>query len=295
MLKRSVFMARVALITIMAIQLGLLASAKDAGVATNEQISIALTNFQSPSWEKRSEAFYHLLAYGSSPGWDGRSYLISPRLASIFTAHPERQEELRLGLIRLLETENARVEAQNKEFQKTGKTLTESYTNYYGDLIAAVSGLNDPRSLNALVGAMATGGMADRALAKLGASALDPLIAKFQSSDALIRGAAARTLTTMWEPEYRANFSDSASRQKLKAVFLKAAVDEDGGVRVAGVRGLALMPDADALAMLRKLAQSDPLRMPGQADEGGPFYPVRRAARMALEQIGSGTPPANNK
>ena len=201
------------------------------------------------------------------------------------SAHPDREDGLRSALIELLSREDTLIEAQSEEVKKTGKTLTEGYLNYYGDLIAAVAGLNDPRALNALIGAMATGGMADRALAKLGPPALDPLIAKFQSSDALVRGAAARALTTMWEPEYQVNFSDSVSRRKLKTVFLKAASDDDGGIRVAGVRGLALMPDADTLAVLRKLAESDPLRMPGEADEGGPFYPVRQAAKRALDQI----------
>jgi HEAT repeat protein len=269
---------------------GCVGLAQVQSAVTNEGIRSIQINFTDPSWEKRSDAFYKLLGYESAAKWDGRTYLIPQKLASVFQAHPERENELRLALIRLLSTEDAVVEAAGEKVKKTGKTLGEGYLSYYGDVIAAVAGLKDPRALNALVGAMATGGMADRALAALGAPALDPLIAKFQSSDALIRGAAARALTTMWEPEYRRNFSDSASRQKLKAMFLKAAADEDGGIRVAGVRGLTLMPDADALAVLKKLAESDPLRMPGEADEGGPFYPVRQAAKRALDQIArSGT------
>jgi HEAT repeat protein len=273
------------------LQLGAFGFAQNTRTVGNENITAMLTNLRDPSWEKRAHAFYQLV--GSS---DGRSNLIPSRLAIFFHTNPDREDELKLALIQLLNTENSMVESQNEEFYKTGKTVAESYTNYYGDVIAAVSGLNDPRAVNALVGAMATGGMATRGLARLGPDAIDLLILKFQSRDVITRAAAVRALTTMYQPENREKLNDDVSRRKIKDAFMKAARDEDGGVRLAAVYGLALIPDDDTVLLLRRLAASDPSRLPGQADEGGPFFPVRQAARRVLDQIArSGVPPTNNK
>jgi hypothetical protein len=273
------------LLTLSLIGLRPFGSAQDSKGPTDEEMSGIRTKFTDPSWEKRCDAFYGLLGYESAAKWDGRTYLIPQKLTSVFRTHPERENEIRLALIDLLSTENAKVEEQNREVKKTGKTLTEGYITYYGDLIAAVAGLNDPRAMNGLVGAITTGGMADRGLAQIGPAVLDPLMLQLQSRDVIIRAAAVRALTTLWQPEYRSRFSDDGSRQRIKAALLKSAADEDGGVRLAAVYGLALMPDPDTIPVLKTLATSDPSRLQGQADEGGPFYPVRQAARRALDQI----------
>jgi HEAT repeat protein len=280
------------LIAFWVVQFGLSALGQDSKLGTNsdEQISALLKSLKDPAWEKRYEAFYNLLSHESAEKWDGRTYLIPSRLDSLYNAHPDRKGELKLALIDLLSTENSKVEAQNVEVKRTGKTLTEQYTNYYGDVIAAVAGLSDPRALNALVGAITTGGMADRGLAKFGPVVVEPLLLKLQSRDVITRAAAVRALITTLQPENRDNFSDDASRQKIKKALLGAASDRDGGVRLAAVYGLALIPDEDTIPVLTGLAASDPSRLPGQADEGGPFYPVRQAAKRVLDQIArSGT------
>jgi hypothetical protein len=249
-------------------------------------IDAVLSGLNGGSWEKRCDAFYHLLGYESYAKWDGRTDLIPSKLAGVFSAHPEGENELKLALIKLLSTENATVEAQNEEFKRTRKTLTEDYTNYYGDLIAAVAGLKDSRALDSLVGAMGTGGMATGALAEFGQISLDPIIAKLRSADPFVRAAATRTLQVIVQPEYRIEFGDDVSHQKIKSALLRAATDSDGGVRLAAATGLALIPDTDVIAMLKKLASSDQAKLPGQADGGGDFYPVRQAAKRALASIG---------
>jgi HEAT repeat protein len=269
----------------MLLQLGACAFAQRSGIQSSESVTEILTKLRDPTWEKRAEAFYETITNGAAATWDGRADLIPSRLAALFRAHPDREDDLKLALIDLLNMENSVVEAQAEEYKKSHKTLTEAYTNYYGDVIAAVSGLNDPRALNALVGAITTGGMATNGLARLGSGAIDPVIVKLQSPDVIVRAATVRALTTMWQPETRDKFSDSASRQKIRDAILKAARDEDGGVRLAAVYGLALMPDDETIAVLKSLAASDPSRLPGQADEGGPFYPVRQAAKRVLDQI----------
>lgn len=270
---------------IVVLQLGVRGFAQNTTAETIEPIAAMLTRLRDPSWETRTEAFYEMVVNGTASAWDGRTDLIPARLATLFRAHPDREDAVKLALIELLNTENAVAEAQDQEYKKSRKTLSETYANYYGDVVAAVSGLNDPRAMQALVGAMGTGGMADNGLARLGSDAVDPLVVKLQSSDVIVRAAAVRALTTFWQPENRDKSNDDVSRRKIKEAFLKAAGDQDGGVRLAAVYGLALMPNEDTIRLLRRLAASDSSRLPGQADGGGPFYPVRQAARRVLDQM----------
>lgn len=270
---------------IVVLQLGVRGFAQNTTAETIEPVAAMLTSLRDPSWETRTEAFYEMVVNGTASAWDGRTDLIPSRLATLFRAHPDREDAVKLALIELLNTENAVVEAQDQEYKKSRKTLSETYANYYGDVVAAVSGLNDPRALHALVGAMGTGGMADNGLARLGSDAVDPLVVKLQSSYVIVRAAAVRALTTFWQPENRDKSNDDVSRRKIKEAFLKAAGDQDGGVRLAAVYGLALMPNEDTIRLLKRLAASDSSRLPGQADGGGPFYPVRQAARRVLDQM----------
>ncbi len=278
------------------LQLGVCGFAQNTKTETIEPIAAMLTRLRDSSWETRAEAFYEMVPNGTASTLDRRTDLIPSRLATLFRAHPDREEAVKLALIELLNTENAVVDAQDQEYKKSRKTLSETYPNYYGDVVATVSGLNDPRALHALVGTMATGGMADNGLARLGSDAVDPLIVKLQSSDVIVRAAAVRALTTLWQPKNRDKFNDEVSRRKIKEAFLKAAGDQDGGVRLAAVYGLALIPNEDTIRLLKRLAASDPSRLPGEADGGEPFCPVRQAARRVLDQIArSGTSPTNNK
>jgi hypothetical protein len=271
--------------------------AQGSKVLSADEATAALKGFNSPSWEKRSDAFYRFLGYQSYANWDGRTDLIPSKLAILFRALPDRENELKLALINLLTTENAIVSAKNKELELKGTTisLTEDYTNYYGDLIAAVAGLKDARAVDALVGAMGTGGMATGALAEFGSISLDRIIARLQTGDLLDKGAVIAALDALAQPKNRAKF-DEASRQKIKAALLKAAADKDWSIRAGAASALASIPDADTVTVLQKLATSDPIKLPGQkALDGGDYYPVRHAAKMALDQVSrSGTPTTTN-
>ena len=59
--------------------------------------------------------------------------------------NPQKADELKLALAATLDLENRLV--------SRGGALPEAFTDYYGDLIMAVSSINDPRSVNALAGA----------------------------------------------------------------------------------------------------------------------------------------------
>jgi HEAT repeat protein len=255
------------------------------------RITKALDKLKSSSWEERGEGFYNLLGYDGYAKWDGRTDLIPSNLALTFQLNPRRSEEIKTALISLLDTENSTVATQRVEFDKTGKTLTEGYTNYYGDVIASVASLKDARALNALAAALSTGALATRGLAELGPQALNPVLGKLNSDDPITRGAATQALQFMASPENRDKFGDAATKAQIKNGLLRAAADRDFGVRIMAARALTLIPDADTVAVLEKLATSDPATLPGQkADEGGDFYPVRQAARRALQSLGKPIP-----
>jgi HEAT repeat protein len=91
--------------------------------------------------------------------------------------------------------------------------LSEEYVNYYGDLIAAVAALQDVRSLDALVGAIATGNMAIGTLVGFGKQAVTPVARQLQHTDPHVRSAAARTLSQMVTAErLRIRFPNPRSR-----------------------------------------------------------------------------------
>lgn len=50
-----------------------------------------------------------------------------------------------------------------------------------------------------------------------------------------------------------------------------------------------LTKDPSVLSVIQKLAESDPTKLPGQADGGKDLYPVRLAAQRALTSIGGRT------
>jgi HEAT repeat protein len=148
---------------------------------TDQSHDLALIHqFHDANWKTRSEAFFALFHGESS-------------LASLSATAPQQADDIKVGLIDLLETENAVVES--------GVSLTEEYTEYYASLIAAVASLKDTRALYGLLGAIRTGGMATRALAEFGTIAIDPIIEKLNSGDRVTRAFAADVLGQMLEPK----------------------------------------------------------------------------------------------
>ena len=283
------------------ISFGLRGPAQDNKLITTQELNAILKDFKDPSWEKRCQAFSQLLYNDSCVNAEG-SYTSNPFIrASVFTAHPDRENELKLALIDLLSMENPKVQAEDGKFQKGEKrnTLPLAYGNYYGALIVAVAGLKDSRAAETLVGAMSGGGTpsnyAAGALAEFGAVSLDPVLHGLQNRYSSVRVGVVHALDVFLLPKYRDKFSGTASQQRIKAALLKAAADEDGSMRTAAVTGLALIPDADTLAVLKKIADSDPLKFPGQSFDGVGPYPIRYTAKKALDEIGRQRDSAPNK
>ena len=158
--------------------------------------------------------------------------------------------------------------------------ISEGQSNFYGDVIAAVVTLNDPRSIDALMGSITTGGMATRTLASFGKMAIDPVIKKLDHNDSLSRSAVARTLSQMLE---NADVSkDPVSKSKIKAALMRAGSDIDFSVRMSAIDGLVLLGDGQSIAIVERMAKADPFRADGIPGLEG-RYPVRERAAAALK------------
>jgi len=104
-------------------------------------------------------------------------------VANLLRAYPEQAERIKTALITALD----RVQARNEAGVKAGEFFDEEFSELYANLIWAVGSLRDPRSVNALLGAVDTGGLATNALADLCPVAVDGLIAKSLDSNGLAR------------------------------------------------------------------------------------------------------------
>ena len=217
-------------------------------------------------------------------GFDYRTWLSGAKLEGVFGTNPDRVDELKRALIGLLMIEQAKREAERDELRRTGRARPEEYSDYYGDLILAVAALKDPRSIKALLGAITSGGAAGGALADFGPLALNGVLAKSQSPDALERSMALGVLSAMLSPKSERQL-DEPGRQRTRSSILQAAADEEWDVRAQAARILGAMPpDVETIAILRQLAESDPAVSSGH-------FPVRQAATQALRQIESRTTP----
>ena len=188
--------------------------------------------------------------------------------------------------MRLLERENTRMEELNLRYEKTGQKIGEDYdTDYYGNVIAAVVTLKDIRSMNALLGAITTGGMATRTLAEFAPSSLDPVLAKLQHADPLVRISALHVLEGILEPPNYDKVKDPVYRSKIKQAIIRATSDQNPVVRGAAAWALSSLGDTDVIPLLERTAREDPAFLAHQAEGGKDLYFVRLNAQRALARI----------
>jgi len=260
----------------------LAASAPGVGRSSQEappevqELKAVLRQFKAPEWKTRRDAFHGLLRLGSGDV----SYIPRP-LAELLGKYPDQADEIKGGLIQLLEKENSMVQ----NFAKEGQRFGEDYSNYYGDVIAAVSTLKDTRSINALVGAIATGGMAARGLAELGPASIDPVLRAAANGDPLVRSSALQVLIVIVRTAPGDASTDRARRLRIKETLLRSATDPDPSVRMSAATGLAALGDPDGVPVLERLAEHDPFFLPGQAEGGKDLYVVRNIANRALSEL----------
>jgi len=194
--------------------------------------------------------------------------------------HPEHADRVKLGLIHLLTRENYLfVEDKNPP-----AIYDEGDSEHYAQLIDVVSSLDDERTIPALVGAMTTGGIAERGLLKYGDEALPPVLDELKNPDPLVRAEALGMSITLLERR-----GDTTSRTRIRELIRSSLTDPDSVVRGHAVKEIDCLDDRkDFLPMLEKIAKTDPENYPGTEDDGvdgDKFYPVRVDARRVLRDI----------
>jgi len=242
------------------------------------QLSDILARFRDSDLHKREAAFDDMMALMS----DGQRQATEPddaaALTSFFKRHPEDADKVKLGLIQLLK-------ADNTDFQDAAPgRYTEDDTEHYAEVVNVVSSLNDERAIPALVGAMATGGMAQQSLLGEGDKAIGPVLAQLKSSDDMVRASALNMGIALLEQR-----NNPASNAQIKALIRSSLADESMIVRGVAVQQIGCLQDRqDFVPLLKEIAKTDPQKLPGKALDGGDgneFYPVRADARQVLRDI----------
>ena len=237
----------------------------------------------SPEWKTRRDAFYQLIWLGD-PAADHETARFPGAVKALCSQHPGEADAIRRSLIELLEHENS----VGGGFARRGGNFGEDFSDYYGDVIGTVSGLNDQAAIPALLGALDTGGMAQRGLARFGPTALPQVLSLLHDTGAngTRRAGAVWVLHDMLTPPYGGKMIDPSVRARMDDELLSSATDADFAVRLAAVTALGDTGDPRAIPVLRWLEANDPVRLTGEANNGGDLYPVRLAAERALLKLG---------
>jgi hypothetical protein len=196
-------------------------------------------------------------------------------LTTFLAQHPDEADRVKIGLIRLLQTENNKI-----KIARPG-SMSEDYGEYVFALTQTVSALKDDRAITVLVDAISRSGVD---LLRFGDKALEPVLGQLKNSDALVRTRALEIGLKILQAR-----SDPASRARARALILSSLDDHSIVVRRAAVRGIACLDDRDTFVpTLNKITRNDPSKLPGKALDGGDgneFYPVRYDARRVLRDI----------
>jgi hypothetical protein len=229
-----------------------------------QSLGSVIADMRSEQYVTRRSSFYALLRM-ANPDYDGGSLRQATAGAKKFS---DERPEVQQALIKLLERENA------PDATKNG--LTEDA--YHGDLIATVAALQTPHALNALLGAIQTGALAENGLAALGAVAVPGLTALVRSGQTgWERQAAARTLGRMSS----ANSTAGVDLPEIRATLLAAmTTDPETRVRATSAKALMRFSTADVREAMQRAATSDTGK---SARSGIAVFPVREAAMNWLK------------
>jgi hypothetical protein len=123
-------------------------------------------------------------------------------------------DQTSLALIQLLSRETA--------FSQLPGTEDDAWASYYGDVIAAVAALKDPRAASPLLDVVQTGSNATNGLAALGTASLDGVIGKLASADPTVTTGAVLTISRMLDPDDFPKICDAASKAKINIALQSA-------------------------------------------------------------------------
>lgn len=181
-------------------------------------VAPALAQLKSDTWQKRSAGFDALIAAGAA---EAQRKAVKPALTALLSAQPQQADAIKTGLIAALDQENAVV--------RKGGPLPEAFTDYYGDLILAVTTLTDVRAVKSLTGALGTGNMATSALVAFGDPAVEPVLAHVaQAADGPARRSGCLVLQRWSEPAAAGTIKNSALLDRIKQTLAGPACAKKG-------------------------------------------------------------------
>jgi hypothetical protein len=245
----------------------------------DSRVSAILDRMSRSDLHTREAAFDEMMALISEGQSRTAGTTYKDILAGFFKQHPEQADKIKLGLIRLLRTDNV-------DFQGAAPgTYTEDDTDHYAEVVRVVSALNDERAVPALGNAMSTGGMAQQAILQFGDKALAPVLEQLKSSDPLAQSSA-----LMMSFALLAKRGDPAAQARIRELILTYVKAPSGATRRIAVQEIGCLEDRqNFVPLLKEIAKTDPQKLSNeQALDGGDadgFYPVRADARQVLRDI----------
>jgi hypothetical protein len=233
-------------------------------------VSQVLEEMRSTHWQDRSKAF------------DNASELLS--VARIDQVDADR---LKVAVIQLLTTENSGglKELDTVAPENYGEGYGEDKSNYYSGLIEFVSGLNDERSISALLGAAGTGAIATRGVAQFGDKALDATLAQLDSQNPDLACGALSVIRQMLRMKA---VRSPESRLRIKAALREALGSPDYRVRTAAISSIEYLDGRDEfIPILQHIAAHDPYKSPynlgAKINNGN--YQVRHIAELMPRKV----------
>jgi len=265
--------------------------------SVSDKVTGILVRMESADRPTRKAAFGELLGVISEANNASQIPDNHATLKNFIARNPEQAEAVRLALIRMLTLENAAVHSPRTSSTTITKENREagfrSENDVYPALIQEVAELKDERAIPALVGAVTTGGMAMRAVAEFGQKALGPVLDLLNDASPLVRLSALHTIRHMLG---NGSLNDLPSQLRTKAALRESLKDKESVVRRSAIYAIEYLDDRqEFLPILRDLAETDPGKRPGQAGEGGEFYPVRVQAKELIRKIENHVPPVIDK
>jgi HEAT repeat protein len=187
-----------------------------------------------------------------------------------FPKKSEKSQKLLSRLIKLLEKESNNV--------RTCESLSQSYVEYYGDLISVVtqnidniSGSDRNYLMKVLLipEVLVTGGMVTDALSKFGDSAVNELILRYNNTTD--QNQKVSLIVVFYTALSNSNLQQKENLDRIKELLLQSAHDVDPYVRMGALRGLIYFDDPDAYLVIKNASLNDQ-------------YPVREEAERLLSR-----------
>lgn len=216
------------------------------GAARQVSVPLLLAQLKSANDSTRMTCFYALLRASKAPK-PFNAATETDRLLRDYSLHAP---SIRRAFVELLTRENASI------FGDKTKDFPEVYGVYHGDLIASVASLHEPSAVDALFGALSTGGLAAEGLAALGDKAAPRLLAAATAKDWPVRRDIALALGSMIDRRAATGLSP-INVARIRLALLRFTDDSEPFVRQFAVSGLGAFTDIEVEAKIRKLAISD--------------------------------------